>query len=166
MKDEYGESPTKKQTAGIRQGCPLSPYLFIMVMTCIDYDIKQLISSDVTQSRIPNVNFDLVYYADDTILFSRRAYALRELLKLTEVVSAKYGLALNRGKCVTINMNSDDDEICFEDGIKLNSVNEATYLGNDLNKKADFRMEINNKKQEVRKTWFKLSKYWKAKKCQ
>ena len=82
-----------------------------MVTTGMDYDIKQLISSDVVNNRVPNVNFDMVHYADDTILFSKKAYALRELLKLTETVSAKYGLALNRGKCVTINMNSDEDGI-------------------------------------------------------
>ena len=46
-------------------------------------------------------------------------YALRELLKLSESISAKYGLSLSRGKGVTINMNPDEDEICFEDGVKL-----------------------------------------------
>ena len=30
----------EKQTAGIRQGCPMSPYLFLIAMTRIFDDIK------------------------------------------------------------------------------------------------------------------------------
>ena len=93
------------------------------------------------------------------------AYALRKLFKLTEQVSAKYGLALNRGKCVTINMNSENDEICVEDGVKLSEVNEAMYLGNELNKDINIKLEISHKMHEVRKTWYKLADYWKATKA-
>eukprot|EP00973_Karenia_brevis_P035978 4964006-Karenia_brevis.AAC.1 len=33
-------SETKTQSRVIRQGCPLSPYLFAIVMTCLAYDVK------------------------------------------------------------------------------------------------------------------------------
>ena len=161
VKDEYGKSETKRQSSGIRQGCPLSPYLFILVMTCIDKDINAEISNNVVNNRLPNINFDMIYYADDTILFSKSPEALNELLKLTEETSAKYGLKLNKGKCVAINMNNED-KIHSPDGKDLQKGAETMYLGNEINTKANLNIEITNKMQEVRKTWFKLSEYWKA----
>ena len=81
VQDQYGTSLTKSQLTGIRQGCPLSPYLFLLVMTCVDHDVQRLCSKNVTNSRIPGVEFDAVFYADDTILFSTKPRVLNELLK-------------------------------------------------------------------------------------
>ena len=34
-------SPWRPQRTGIRQGCPLSPFLFILTMHCMFYDVKE-----------------------------------------------------------------------------------------------------------------------------
>ena len=80
VRDEYNISATKLQKAGIRQGCPLSPHLFILVMTCIDNDIDRSCSNAVRNARLPNVDFHSIYYADDTIIFSMQTRALNEIL--------------------------------------------------------------------------------------
>ena len=161
VKDEYGTSETKVQSSGIRQGCPLSPFLSVLVMTCVDTDIREAISRHVVNNRIPGLDFDMVYYADDTILFSRSNRGLNELLSLTEQVSKQYGLRLNGGKCVAIPRNNDGS-IHFADGTALTKSFETTYLGNELNQEVNIQHEILSKIQEVRRTWFKLSSYWKA----
>ena len=161
VKDNFGSSSTKQQASGIRQGCPLSPFLFVLVMTCIDFDIQQSVSSYVTNNRIPGVDFDMIFYADDTVLFSKSNRGLNELLRLTEHVSKGYGLGLNKGKCVAIAMNNNGS-IHFDDGTPLTKEFEATYLGNEINKTVNIQFEIFNKMSEVRRTWYKLEPYWKA----
>ena len=40
-------------------------------MTCIDVDIHDSVSQHVVNNRVPGLDYDMVYYADDTILFSQ-----------------------------------------------------------------------------------------------
>ena len=67
VKDMFGTSTLKKQNSGIRQGCPLSPYLFIIVMTCIDHDIRTSLSNRVLNNRLPGLN--LIWFIMLTTLF-------------------------------------------------------------------------------------------------
>ena len=161
VKDAFGSSQVKYQSSGIRQGCPLSPYLFVIVMSCVDFEIRSKNSRWVHNGRVPNLDFDLVYYADDTILFSTDNRALNELLKLTEAISCKYGLRLNKDECVAI-LRNNDGLVYFQNLEPLPKKFEATYSGNEINKEAKIRHEILNHMQEVRQTWFKLLPRWKA----
>jgi hypothetical protein len=52
--------------------------------------------------------------------------------------------------------------IHFYDGSLLVSAYEATYLGNEINKEVSIIHEMINKMSEVRRTWYKLTPYWKA----
>ena len=118
VQDEYGKSAVRSQNTGIRQGCPLSPYLFLLVMTCVDADVKRRCSNTVVDARVPGVHFDAVFYADDTILFSTDPDALNELLHHIEDGSQHYGLKINRGKCHSIHMYHDS-AIHFQDQTPL-----------------------------------------------
>ena len=80
---------------------------------------------------------------------------------MTEQVSSKYGLKLNRDKCVAIAMNNDGN-IHFHDNTPLEKQYETRYLGNEINKEVNIKHEISNKINEVRLTWTRLHPYWKA----
>lgn len=149
VKDNYGNSEKKRQSSGIRQGCPLSPYLFILVMTCIDHDIWLQRSMWVVNNRVPGINFDMIYYADDPIIFSTNTRALNELLKLTQEVLRTYGLKLNMGKCVGIQMNART-ELRFPDRTELKREAETTYLGVDLNEDENVQTEVGKRLSDVR----------------
>ena len=80
---------------------------------------------------------------------------------MTEKYSAQYGLNLNRGKCVNLNMNTEASQK-FSNGENIKSEKEAMYLGNELNYKADPHMEVTQKLQEVNRTLHRMQDYWKA----
>ena len=123
-------------------------------MSCVDHERQAKTSRCAHKGRIPYLNFDLVYYADDTILFSTDNRALNELLKLIETVRGKYGLRLNRNKRAVIQKNNDGLVHCANDE-PLRKKMGATYLGSEINNEADIKHELLSKMQEVRKTWLK-----------
>ena len=67
---EEQESDYLQQQAGIRQGCPLSPYLFVLAMSAIFSDIKDRLHTHRQQEPIDGITFSEVLYADDTIQMS------------------------------------------------------------------------------------------------
>ena len=93
------ESNWETQETGIRQGCPLSPYLFIIVMTVMFNEIKKDVGPILTQNRIAGFNFDEIMYADDTICISTDTKTLNKFLAAIEERGKEYGLKLNKGKC-------------------------------------------------------------------
>ena len=63
-----------QQQSGIRQGCPLSPYLFLIIMTAIFHDIRkeEALAEELIDNRIIGTLFDELLYADDTIIYSKK----------------------------------------------------------------------------------------------
>ena len=66
------ESKWKTKKTGIRQGCTLSPYLFLVLMTVIFADVHSdaELRANLIENRPPGLEFDEVLYADDTIFVS------------------------------------------------------------------------------------------------
>ena len=159
VEDEYGCSSKKRQFSGIRQGCPLSPYLFVLLMSVIDQDV-----SFNLRIRNPVLSVQRVYYADDTILIATNTAAANRLLAEVEKVSAQFGLNLNRNKCCYISMNGNN-VIKFADGQRLSRVEETTYLGHQITEGMDVRHEIHHKMHQTLKVWFKLESFWKIVAC-
>ena len=102
----------------------------------------------------------MIYYADDTILFSRHSGALNDYLDALIVEAAKYGLHLNKEKCKLIRINGKD-ALFFPDDTEVEAVTEAKYLGCTINDRINMHKEIIKRLSEVFLTWKRLEVFWK-----
>ena len=118
------------QRAGIRQGCPLSPYLFIMLVTVIMYDVEKGLTEqelDIVENKLHKQVSGKSFYADDTIIMTKTAEAVELMLHKIETESHKYALKLNQGKRLHIQMNAIR-RIHSRQGNAVSSQTQADYL--------------------------------------
>ena len=84
-----------EQCAGIAQGCPLSPFLFIIVQSVMFHDIHDRLELSPVPAYIPSRELS---YADDTVLMSSSEGNLQLLVDAVCKEGAVYGLEINRDK--------------------------------------------------------------------
>ncbi len=155
------------QDTGIRQGCPLSPYSFTLIMTVMFKDIHDRFARRLSNYRIgklDGLNFSEILYADDTLLALKDTRTANLLIEEIEEESTYYNMQLNKGKCNYIAMNRKH-KLKFRDGAALNSVEEATYLGGTLTKTVNPRVEIDSRIAGAANILRQLDKFWSHTTC-
>ena len=163
------KSTWKKQEKGIRQGCPLSPYLFIMVMNRVFEQVNahtdaltNLISArNFQEFEMEGLKISELLFADDTLIFAQDKDSIEGLLWAVEVISGIYGLKLNKDKCVEISSDGGQDAVMFQNGGMVERKGSAEYLGTSMNVKADPAREVNRRIVAARAAQAKLDILWK-----
>ena len=79
------QSTWRKQSTGIRQGCPLSPYLSIILMTVMFRDVHSELN--LKRGKLKGPTFTELLYADDTALVTNNADAMNRLLDVIQCLS-------------------------------------------------------------------------------
>lgn len=88
-------------TCGVKQGDPLSPLIFNMV---IDRMIRRI--PPQVGSHIGNIEYNALMFADDMLLFAQTPMGLQSSLDFVSEFLLKCGLSINRGKSFTLCMKN------------------------------------------------------------
>ena len=96
VKDSGQTSIPRRQLAGICQGCPLSQFLFIIVMDMVLRDSVAKLNGPAQEAYRHGSLYELLY-ADDTLLIGTSAANASELARAVEETGAQYGMSLHWG---------------------------------------------------------------------
>ncbi len=88
---------------GIRQGCPISPYLFLLCSQLLADSIKQSTLRGIT---VADNIITISQLADDTTLFFKDAEEIPKAINIISIFSKASGLHLNMNKCELLSLSS------------------------------------------------------------
>jgi hypothetical protein len=124
--------------AGVKQGEPLSPFLFIFFINDM---YNSLCDDRVEMFTMNEVKIFMLLFADDTVLFSYTKQGLQILLDKLHDYCNKWGISVNINKTVIMvckrGNQLENVEIMYG-GEKLEVVNKFIYLGVCLSSNGSF----------------------------
>ena len=159
VRDSGKTSSLHAQSAGIAQGCPLSPYLFVIVMSVLMADATTEIKNSSSEGAKYVVTPD-VFYADDTMIIGSDAGIVQGLFDSIAKVGRQYGLELNMPKTVLLRIRCHE-EIIGTDGKPMQVKEAATYLGSLLSSDGRPGTELTRRLGEATSSFHRLVSVWK-----
>jgi len=153
------QSTERPQRSGVSQGCPLSPFLFVMLMSVVIEETKESLSIEA-QEQVRNGSADILLYADDTLLVSSAGPCLQELLHTVAKIGPRYGLELHWSKFQLMELNARY-ELHAPSGDSIAARDRMTYLGVTIHADGKLKSELGQKIGSAWADFCKLERLWK-----
>ena len=125
---------------GVRQGCPMSPWLFNIYL---DRVLKEALPLFRGGAGLNNCQIQVTMFADDTVLLAESEEELKWNVEKLHEAMKKHKLKVNWSKSNTMVFSTVPTECNIEiDGEKVKNVKESVYLGVTLSEDGKRRGEV------------------------
>ena len=145
--------------SGVRQGCILSPTIFLIV---IDYIMHKLSNEKGIKWNLNERLTDLCF-ADDLCLMSCTVQDMQTNTNILNQEAKKFGLNINQKKTKIMNINPNQTNNIYLDNKIIEEVNSFTYLGCIISIEGGTNEDILNRLNKARISFSILNKFRKNK---
>ena len=152
------QSAWHTQAFGISQGCPLSPFLFVMLMTVLLSDAKTAACAD-SRYQLPERFPSELVYADDTLILALDEDSAHAYMLAIAEAGRSYGLSLNWSKCEVMPVRSPG-VIRSPAGTDLPIKHSLYYLGSILASDGRVGPEIERRIGKAKREFESLKRVW------
>ena len=116
---------------GVRQGCLLSPFLFLLAM---DWAMKETTTGSRNGIQWTLVDqLEDLDFADDLALLAHTHSQMQAKTSKLEAISSKLGLNINTDKTKIMRINGKSNEHITINNLSIEDVTSFTYLGSVIN---------------------------------
>ena len=146
--------------SGVRQGCILSPTIFLLVM---DDVMKK-----VTEEKKRGIQWGLTErledldYADDICLLAQKYVDMEEKFKDLEYKAKKVGLKVNPTKTKLMKVNTKDRRNIRINGENIEDVKEFSYLGSIISQDGGAVSDVKSRIHKANAVFIQLYPLWKS----
>ena len=161
IRTENGNTEYFDIISGVRQGCILSPLLFLIV---IDYILKSCLSETKFGIEWNGTRLTDLDFADDIVLFAEKRDLLKQMTNSVQESAGKIGLLLNsdKTKIMEINTKSPATAMIIDGGNSIETVRDFTYMGSVVTEEGDVETDINCRIGKASTVFQRLYKVWKS----
>ena len=149
-------------TTGVRQGCLLSPFLFLMA---VDWIMRQ--ATEGRQNGIqwsPFTQLDDLDFADDIALLAHRLDQSQNKLHEVATAAAQTGLQISIKKTKVLRANTQNKTPISLNGQDLGEVQSFTYLGSEVNGEGGTERDVAARISKARVAFGMLGNIWRESK--
>ena len=159
VRDSGYTSDRASQYNGILQGCPLSPFLFSILMSVLILDAKDDLEMKYGIELSSQIGMHELLYADDTLLIDIHGISLQKYMDCIADQGLAYGMQFNWDKLEILAVNASV-EILSKNNVPIKYKSSIQYLGSILSADGHFSSELSRRIGMASQDFKNLSKCW------